>query len=142
MSLNGGQPNLHAVWPSPGLVHYINIFGGPCPLTEFCQVQTSLCVEVLSSPILAALLHGTRAMDVSQTLRRSAEGPPIFDRAAITLSTGPHSSFVLLYISFDWRIRVFVVGCFFHTKPRDWLREHVASDIAYFVLNRTQKVVR
>jgi len=23
------------VWPSPGLVHYIYIFGGSCPLTEF-----------------------------------------------------------------------------------------------------------
>ena len=30
---------LHDVWPSPGLVHYICIFGGSCPLTEFCQVQ-------------------------------------------------------------------------------------------------------
>ena len=26
---------LHDVCPSPGLVHYINIFGGFCPLTEF-----------------------------------------------------------------------------------------------------------
>jgi len=30
---------LHDVWPSPGLVHYIYIFGGSCPLTGFCQVQ-------------------------------------------------------------------------------------------------------
>jgi len=30
---------LHDVWPSPGLVHYIYIFGGSCPVTEFCQVQ-------------------------------------------------------------------------------------------------------
>ena len=39
------------------------------PLTEFCQVQNSLCVQVLRSPILAALLHGTRAraVGVSQT---------------------------------------------------------------------------
>ena len=44
--------------------------GGFCPLTEFCQVQTSLCVQVLRSPILAALLHGTRPVGVSQTLRR------------------------------------------------------------------------
>ena len=26
---------LHDVWPSPGLVHYIHIFGGFCPVTEF-----------------------------------------------------------------------------------------------------------
>jgi len=24
---------LHDVWPSPGLVHYIYIFGGSCPVT-------------------------------------------------------------------------------------------------------------
>ena len=38
---------LHDVWPSPGLVHCIYIFRGSCPLREFCQVQNSLCVEVL-----------------------------------------------------------------------------------------------
>jgi len=52
---------LHDFWPSPGLVHYIYIFGGSCPLTEFFHVQNSLCVQVLHSPILAALLHGTPA---------------------------------------------------------------------------------
>jgi len=59
---------LHNVWPSPGLVHYIYIFRGSCPLREFCQVQNSLCIQVLHSPILAALLHGTQAVGVSQTL--------------------------------------------------------------------------
>ena len=59
---------LQDVWPSPGLVHYIYIFGGSCPLTDLCQVQNSLCVQVLRSPILAVLLHGTRAAAVSQTL--------------------------------------------------------------------------
>jgi len=58
---------LHDVWPSPGLVHYVYIFGGFCPITEFCQVQNSLCVQVLRSPILAALLHGTRVVGVRQT---------------------------------------------------------------------------
>jgi len=42
---------LHDVWPSPGLVHYIHIFGGSCPLTEFYQVQNSLCVQGSGSPI-------------------------------------------------------------------------------------------
>jgi len=59
---------LHDVWPSPGLVHYIYSFGGSCPIAEFCQVQNSLCVKVLHSPILAALLLGTRAVCISQTL--------------------------------------------------------------------------
>jgi len=43
-------------------------FWGLLPLTEVCQLQRSLCVQVLHSLILAALLHGTRAAAVSQTL--------------------------------------------------------------------------
>jgi len=65
---------LHDVWPSPGLAHYIYIFGGSCPIIEFCQVQNSLYVQVLRSSILAALLYGTRVVGVSQTLRRWAVG--------------------------------------------------------------------
>ena len=57
---------LHDVWPSPGLLHYIYIFGGSCTLTEFCHVQH---VQVLHSPILVALLQGSPAAGVSQTLR-------------------------------------------------------------------------
>ena len=64
---------LHDVWPFPGLIHYIYIFGGSCPLTEFYQVQNSLCVQVLHSAILAALLHGTRAVGDSQTATRYKE---------------------------------------------------------------------
>jgi len=60
---------LHDVWLSTGLLHYIYTFGGSCPLTEFCPVQNSLDVHVLRSRILAALLHGTPAAGVSQTLR-------------------------------------------------------------------------
>jgi len=60
---------LHGVWPSPGLVHYIYILGGCCRLMEFCPLQNLLCVQVLRSPTLAALLHGTRAVGVSQCLR-------------------------------------------------------------------------
>ena len=59
---------LQDVWPSPGLVHYAYIFGGSCPLTEFCRLKSSLCVQVLRSLILEALLHCTRAAAVSQTL--------------------------------------------------------------------------
>ena len=43
------KQTLHDVWPSPGLVHYIYIFGGSCPLMEFCPVQYSLYVQVLRS---------------------------------------------------------------------------------------------
>jgi len=61
---------LHDFWSSPGLVDCIYIFGSSCLLTEFLHMQNSLCVQVLRSPILAALLHGTPAAGVSQTLRR------------------------------------------------------------------------
>jgi len=90
---------LHDVWPSPGLVHYIYTFGGSWPLTEFCPMQNSLYVQVLRSRILAALLHGTPAAGVSQTLPRgtrngiaelSQRAPPIFGRAGIMLGIGPH----------------------------------------------------
>ena len=61
---------LHDLSSSPGLVHHINIFGGSCLMTEFCQVENSICMQVLCSRILAALLHGTRVVGVSDTLRR------------------------------------------------------------------------
>jgi len=92
---------LHNVWPSPGLLHYVYIFRGSCPLTEFHHVQNSLCVQVLRCPILAALLHGTPAAGVSQTLwhgtrngimELSQRAPPIFGWAAITLGICPCSS--------------------------------------------------
>jgi len=89
---------------------YQCIFGGSCLLLEFCQVRNSLCVQVLRSPILAAWLHGTRAVGVSQTLRRctrngitafrsssfSTEVATYIPRAAIMLGMGPHSSFTIL----------------------------------------------
>jgi len=92
---------LHCLWLSPGLVHYIYIFGGSCPLMEFCPLQNSLSVQVLRSPVLAALLHGTSSAGISQTLRRGTRNgirellqraPPVFSRAAITFGIGPHSS--------------------------------------------------
>ena len=61
---------LHGVWPSPGMVHYIDVFGGSYPLTAFCLVQNSLYVQVLRSPILAALLHDTPAAGVFQSSPR------------------------------------------------------------------------
>ena len=98
-SLEANQ-TLHDVWPSPELVHYIYIFGGFCPLTEFCPVQYSLYVQVLRS-VLAALLHGSPAAGVSQSLRcrtrngiteLSQRAPSTFGRAAITLGIDPHCS--------------------------------------------------
>jgi len=59
--------------------------------------------QIMRTPILAALLHGTTAAGVSQTLRRgtrngimelSQTAPPIFGWAAITLDIGQHSIFL------------------------------------------------
>jgi len=92
---------LHDDWPSPALVQYVCILGGSCPLTEFCQLQNSLCVQLLCSPKLAALLHGTLALASAKVsgvvqgngiAELSQRAPPIFGRAAITLGIGPHSS--------------------------------------------------
>jgi len=54
-SLTVGQPNFHDVWPSPGLVLCICIFGGSCCLTEFCQVQNSLYVPILAFPYIGSV---------------------------------------------------------------------------------------
>jgi len=67
-SLNGRQPNFAQCLAVSWLVHYICIFSGSSPLREFCQVQNSLCVQVLHYPTLVALLRGTGAVSVSQTL--------------------------------------------------------------------------
>ena len=49
---------LHNVWPYPGLLHYT--FSGSYP-SEFRHMQNSLCIQILRSPILLALLHSTPA---------------------------------------------------------------------------------
>jgi len=103
-SLNGGQPNfarcLAVSWAGTLYVH----FWDSCPLSEFCRLQNSLCVQVFRSPTLAALLYGIRAVGVSQSLRRngitelSQRAPSILGRATITLGIGPHSSFYIVFL--------------------------------------------
>ena len=91
---------LHGVWPSPGLVHYIYIFGSSCPLTEFCQLQYSLCVQVLRSPIDSVTARHSSsgrqpnfAVWYKNGIRElSQRAPHIFGWAAITLGIGQHSS--------------------------------------------------
>jgi len=76
-----------------------------CPhnMVNFGLLAAEICWRVWGTPanfngfrVLAALLHGTLVVGVSQTLRRWTEGaPPILGRAAITLGIGPHSSVFL-----------------------------------------------
>ena len=86
---------LQDVWLSPGLVQYIYIFRSSCfvIVTEFRQVQNSLCVQVFRSPMLAALLHGTRVVDVSQTLQCWAEGATYIRQGGHHVWHRPHFSF-------------------------------------------------
>jgi len=86
---------LQDVWPSPGLVHHVYIFGGSCIVTEFCQVQSSLCVQNLRSAILTAWLHSTPVVGVSQTLRRSAERATYIRQGGHHVGYCPHSNFFL-----------------------------------------------
>jgi len=85
-------------------------------------VQTSFCVEVLHSPILASLLHGTRPVGISQTLWHGTRNgitellkmaPPVFGWAAITLGIGPHSScyYSPPFTSIDVNLAGIVPGC-------------------------------
>jgi len=102
-ALTGGQPNFaRCLAISYAGTLYIYIFGGSCLRTEFCWVQNSLYVQLLHSPILPALLHGTPPASVSQAFRcgtrngiteLSQRASPMFRWAAITLGIGPHSSF-------------------------------------------------
>jgi len=55
------------------------VWGTPANFNGFC--------------ILAALLHGSLVVGVSQTFFSIEQrAPPLFSRAAITLGFGPHSS--------------------------------------------------
>jgi len=105
-SLTGAQPNFARYLAVFFAAMLYTFLGALVPLTEFCHVQNPLCIQVLRSPILAALLHGTPAAGVSQTLRRgtlngitelSQRAPSTFGWAAITLGIGPHSSFILFH---------------------------------------------
>ena len=48
------KQTLHDVWPYPGLVHYIYIFEGSCPLAELCPTS-SFCVLLYWQRYCAAL---------------------------------------------------------------------------------------
>jgi len=51
--------------------------------------------------ILAALLHGTLVWASAKLCGDEQRAPPIFGRAAITLGSGPHFYFDLLYILYN-----------------------------------------
>ena len=130
------------------LLHWYTIYRPT--LTEFCQVQSSLCVQVLRSPILAALLHGTRAVGVSHTLRRGARNgitelsllvlchnlfvyllravfcTTIFGRAAITWYFRATSSSCFLFVQCELFKQAIVIDSFYRkTRKKITYTEHL-----------------
>ena len=89
---------LHDVWPWSGLVHCIYIFGDSCPLMEFCQVQNSLCIQILCSPILAALLDSTRAVAWYKQWNYGAFAPRYFQQRAPPIFRGCPSRLAYAHI--------------------------------------------
>jgi len=80
---------LHNVWPPSVLVHYIYIFGGYCPLREFCQVQNSVNVQVLRSPILAVRHSSSgRQPNFAESYKQWNYGT--FPEGAIYIRQGSH----------------------------------------------------
>ena len=73
-SLNGSQPNLAQCLALPGLVDFIYTFGSCCSVTEFCQCKIHFASSKSCALLFASLLHGSRAVGASQTLRRWAKG--------------------------------------------------------------------
>ena len=71
-------------------------------MVNFDPLAAEIGLPVLGSPVnfngfrvLAALLHGSQVVSVSQTLRRARveqRAPPMFDRATITMGIGSHSN--------------------------------------------------
>jgi len=58
---------LHDVWPSAGSWYTIYTFSGAlATYRNSARCKIHFCAQVLRSPVLAALLHGTGAVDISQ----------------------------------------------------------------------------
>jgi len=66
-------------------------------MVNFGLITAENCWRVWGTPanfngfrVLAALVHGTPEVGVSQTLRLEQRAPPILGRAAITFGIGPY----------------------------------------------------
>jgi len=95
MSFNRGQPNSARCLPSVGLVHHIYMFWGLLPVTNSARCKIHFVSLAFSS--LAALLHGTRAVGISQTLWHGTRNRitelsllAIFNRGRHLYSEGSH----------------------------------------------------
>jgi len=65
-------------------------FWGPLSPNRILPGANSVCIQVLRSPILAALMHGTRAVVVSQTLRHGTKNGIRELLLLVTFNRGRH----------------------------------------------------
>jgi len=102
---------LHDVWPSPGLVDYTFLASvarrnGILPGAKFTLRISKSCTLLYWQHYCTALEQWARAKlcGVEHT------APPIFNRATITLSIGPHSSILLVCYEdaakFPWWLKI------------------------------------
>jgi len=101
------------------LLHYIYIFDCSCPVMEFCQVKNSVCFQVLHSPILAALPHGTRLVGNNQTVA--------FSRGRHLYSAGWPSRWALAHILSDVYICSLLMLNVFSRKMGTFSNRHIVS---------------
>ena len=82
---------------------------------------------------LAALLHGTVVVGVSQTLRRWTEGATYIRQGGHHVGISPNSSSVYFgcstFLLIGECVLLLCSMYFFHTKPRDWLGERLQNDL-------------
>ena len=94
-SPNGGQPNFARCLVVSWAGTLLYTFWGLLPLDGILPGEKiQLCVQVLRSPILAALMHGTPAVGVSQTLRcgtRNGITERSFRSSSFSTQGDPHS---------------------------------------------------
>ena len=89
--------SLHYVRPYPGPVYCIYIFGSSCPLTEFCHVQNSLCVQ------LRIIAQVCRAIS-SQLRHVSTIGKNWLNSNTSFTCSDNMSNFGLLTAEMSWRV--------------------------------------
>jgi len=93
-SLEANQ-TLHNIWPSPGQVHYVYIFGALAPNRTLPRAKLTLRPSLAFSYI-GSITVWHSSSGVSQTLQNGIcnclRAPPIIGWVAITLGIGPLSS--------------------------------------------------
>ena len=116
MSLDRGSAKLCTMFffPFPGLVRYLYIFGGSCPVREFSTsavltLQPSLAFSYIGI-VTARHLSSGHETNFAACIRNritelrsasfSTESTTYIPRAAVTLGIGPHSSLMPVFCSF------------------------------------------